>query len=271
MKSIENNKSLETARPAAAIVYGLLGGIFAFMVISIMLQPLRFDPVSVLGVALGGSVVTGFFLARERYLTSRIQALEDEGGRKASAAVGGRETFLRNAVAAFVRYDAVNFRILQASPGLLALTGRKGGEEVQERSMVDVLLTESSAFRKVSDAVRREGPEASFALECRRKDGQALPLVVSGFCPPGSSVVELALAQAGSGASNLLELEEKEGDLERFRRGMIRREFRILELKNEINTLCDELGKRRRYRIDSETRDALVEELMKEKQMAART
>ncbi len=230
-----------------------------------MLQPLDFGPSTVLGVALGGALVTGVFLVRERYLTGRLLSLNDERRHRIVRATSAREAFLRNSVAAFVRFDAVSFRVREASPGFLFLTGRGIDEDVVERSMVDVLLTESAGFRQVTDAIRREGPEANFELDCRRKDGRRVRLRVNGICRPGGNEVEMALVEMAVPMPEDEALKDKEGDLERFRQGMIRREFRILELKSEINSLCDEFEKPRRYRIDQDTRDVLVEELMREK------
>jgi hypothetical protein len=44
-------------------------------------------------------------------------------------------------------------------------------------------------------------------------------------------------------------------DLDRFRRGMYRRETRIIELKEEVNEILKEVGKKPRYGFDQKLRD----------------
>lgn len=266
----ENNAGAKREVSVSFWISGAVAAILSFAVISILLQPLETGPETVILMAACGALVVGTFVARERYLGARLRLLEDVKGEGKALEEAVRSRFFLQSVAAFARYDPVSFRVVSASPGLLTLAGYKAEESIVDKSMVDVLLTDSSTFRRVTDAMRREGSDSSFVLDCRRKNGRAMEVKVSGALSPDRSVIEAAFVEVTKFENNALELERTEGDLERFRLGMIRREFRILELKGEVNRLCDQLGTRRCYKIDGETHDLLVEQLLKEKEKAMR-
>ena len=72
--------------------------------------------------------------------------------------------------------------------------------------------------------------------------------VISGQYSPSDHIVEAAFfVHPVNNAERVAELGAAQKDLERFRKGMFRRETRILELKEEVNGIRREAGLPARY------------------------
>ena len=85
-------------------------------------------------------------------------------------------------------------------------------------------------------------------LELMSNEGFSTNAVISGQYFPDDHVVEAAFfVHPVNNAERIAELGAAQKDLERFRKGMFRRETRILELKEEVNEICREAGLPSRY------------------------
>ncbi|MDP4609700.1 MAG: hypothetical protein NWT02_00755 [Opitutales bacterium] len=70
-----------------------------------------------------------------------------------------------------------------------------------------------------------------------------------------SDRVEAAFFVSNLKVDEFEEIEQISDDLERFRKGMVRREERILELKAEVNELMAAAKESPRYRVDANSDD----------------
>jgi hypothetical protein len=79
-------------------------------------------------------------------------------------------------------------------------------------------------------------------------DGFSTNAVISGQYSPADHIVEAAFfVHPVNNAERVADLGAAQKDLERFRKGMFRRETRILELKEEVNGIRREAGLPARY------------------------
>ena len=85
-------------------------------------------------------------------------------------------------------------------------------------------------------------------LELMSTEGFSTNAVISGQYFPDDHVIEAAFfVHPINNAERMTELGVAQKDLERFRKGMFRRETRILELKEEVNEVRREAGLPTRY------------------------
>ena len=79
-------------------------------------------------------------------------------------------------------------------------------------------------------------------------EGFSTNAVISGQYFPDDHVIEAAFfVHPINNAERMADLGTAQKDLQRFRKGMFRRETRILELKEEVNEICREAGLPNRY------------------------
>jgi hypothetical protein len=69
-------------------------------------------------------------------------------------------------------------------------------------------------------------------------------------------LVEAAFFRIPRKTSKLANYERVMDDLERFKKGIVRRENRVLELKGEVNQLLKQARQSQRYQVDSMTDDS---------------
>jgi hypothetical protein len=105
----------------------------------------------------------------------------------------------------------------------------------------------------------------SITLACIDSEGRALNLLVNGWVLEEGSVVELVFVPDVGEVSSDHEFAERAEEMEVFRKMMMRRESRILELKSEVNQLMIELRRAPSYEIDSATTDKRIQELTQQK------
>lgn len=92
------------------------------------------------------------------------------------------------------------------------------------------------------------------ALRLRHRDGSWRDVVVTGknlLTNPAVAGVVLTARDVTANKKAARELQERLDELTRFNRAAIGRELRMIELKQEVNTLCVAAGQPPRYPVDS--------------------
>ena len=115
---------------------------------------------------------------------------------------------------------------------------------------LDVLLgVNSLKLESVVELIKQgESSVKELKLELMSAEGFSTNAVISGQYFPDDHVVEAAFfVHPVNNAERMAELGAAQKDLERFRKGMVRREPRILELKEEVNEICRDVGLPPRY------------------------
>jgi len=152
-------------------------------------------------------------------------------------------------------------RFVQVNSALCTITGR-GAEELRrldcrtlthpdDRAAADALLEELLAGRTVSAVVekryvRKDGVtiwvQNSLSLT---RDAAGAPLHIVLLC---QDITERRRAEQALAESHA-QLRAQADELARFNRAAVGRELRMIELKNEINALCERLGEQPRHRL----------------------
>ena len=88
-------------------------------------------------------------------------------------------------------------------------------------------------------------------LVCQQADGKPVQLLISGHYIPQLHLVEAVFFRLPR--KTLGDHERLIEDLERFKKGIVRREDRVLELKAQVNEILQQAGQPVRYQVDSNT------------------
>lgn len=237
-----------------SIVVGLISG----LAILVALNAVGLPGMEAGVFAVLSGFTTGAFVYRERSLTrsNDISLLEHR------AVVTRLEKHIQfyyeESLACLVYFDAVTLSIERVSPGLLQLLRVPVDIHVRGKSIVDLLRVSPSTIEAiVSDSKQGISREGSRTLQAEDAHGRQLMVEVTTKYYNESHMVEVAFFVAP--LDECEEVEEVEialKDLDRFRRGMYRRETRILELKEEMNQILKDAGKEPRYKFDQKTQDA---------------
>ena len=119
------------------------------------------------------------------------------------------------------------------------------GQNLEVLLGVNALMLES-VVELIKQGEEALGKEAK--LEIMSADGFRTNAVISGQYSPEDHIVEAAFfVDPVNNAERIADLGALQKDLERFRKGMFRRETRILELKEEVNEVRRNAGLPARY------------------------
>jgi hypothetical protein len=154
-----------------------------------------------------------------------------------------------HSMACLVRFDAGTLIVDRASPGFIKMLRMPMESELRGQSL-EVLLGVSSLKLESMVELIKEGEALGKEpkLEIMSADGFSTNAVISGKYSPGDHIVEAAFfVHPVNNAERVADLEAAQKDIERFRKGMFRRETRILELKEEVNGIRREAGLPARY------------------------
>jgi hypothetical protein len=235
--------------PLSAFILALFLGVFSSLAIATGL--ILIDAPSwgtYLFAALGG-VMTASFVWIERSLVFQIKEKELMLGIEVTRLQEFQDYLYSHSMACLVRFDAGTLMIERTSPGFIKMLRMPMESELRGQSL-EVLLGVSSLMLESMVELIKEG-EASGKepkLEIIRADGFSTNAVISGQYYPSDHIVEAAFfVHPVNNAERVAELGAAQKDLERFRKGMFRRETRILELKEEVNGIRREAGLPARY------------------------
>ena len=235
--------------PLSAFILALFLGVFSSLAIATGL--ILIDAPSwgtYLFAALGG-VMTASFVWIERSLVFQIKEKELMLGIEVTRLQEFQDYLYSHSMACLVRFDAGTLMIDRTSPGFIKML-RMPMESKLRGQNLEVLLGVSSLKLESMVELIKEG-EASGKepkLEIMSAGGFSTNAVISGQYSPGDHIVEAAFfVHPVNNAERVADLGAAQKDLERFRKGMFRRETRILELKEEVNGIRREAGLPARY------------------------
>ena len=235
--------------PFSAFVLALFLGVFSSLAIATGLIVIDAPAwVIYLFAALGG-VTTASFVWIERSLVFQIKEKELLLGFEVARRQEFQDYLYSHSMACLVRFDAGTLIIDRASPGFIKMLRMPMESELRGQSLDVLLGVNRLKLESVVELIKQGGALVKEPkLELMSAEGFSTNAVISGQYFPDDHVVEAAFfVHPINNAERMADLGAAQKDLQRFRKGMFRRETRILELKEEVNEICREAGLPTRY------------------------
>lgn len=209
-------------------------------------------------------VLGGFTMGAVLYREQNLIRSSEHARKSFSRALDKREQRLRNiydyASCCLVEFDAETHIIEKASLGFVNMLAIPLDGEVKGKSILDVLRVESKCLVDLLSEVK-SAPNGVMRRTIRIAVAGDSDLVCefAAIYYDGPGLIEIGLYhlpedRLDGNASNVSTRE----DFDRFRRGLYRRETRILELKEEVNKVLIEHDEKPRYKFDQRTNDSPV-------------
>ncbi len=243
------------ASPDLSLVSGFFTGVFACVSVSLVAIRMGVDSIQTIVFSLLGGFCAGAFVYRERSLVSRVERAEWQRLHEVGAIDARLEHLYYKSLASLVEFDAGTRIIRRASLGFFDLLGLRADVSLSGQHLEDVLGIEASRLETLVEQMKRGEMSVREELTCKHSNGKSIRLLISGNYLSGQHMIEAVFCLAAWQERDFLDLEQTQGDLERFRKGMVRREERILELKREVNELLAEAGDPVRYQVDQKSSD----------------
>jgi len=238
-----------------AIITGLLAGMALFFTLHTLGLPFLEAKV----FAILGGFTLGAFVYRERALTHSNYRMREQHSSEIARLEKRIQHFYDDSLVCLAYFDAGTLLIDKVSPGFLLLLSVPSELNLRGKSIVELLHISQSRMEAILSEAKREDSAANVhQLLAVDSLGSQLPLEVTLKYLSEAHMVEAAFFVS---PHNLIERKDVEDvdiahkDLDRFRRGMYRRETRILELKEEVNEILRATGREPRYRFDQKTQD----------------
>ena len=225
--------------------------------------PLRLAFLPAFCMSLG---VSWLFLRRRQSLR-KVQQGELVRAKEVEAVTRRVEHFYTTSPVAVVTLEVDSWTVQRASRGFASLLGMDPGTKLVGTWLAALLKAQTSQMDALEAHLSDSGASGPIPLTCFNAEGHALNVVVSGKMIGSAAQAELVFAPDPGQFLNDHELEERAEEMESFRKMMMRRENRILELKSEVNRLLAESRRAPRYEIDSDTVDNQIQKLMHQKQI----
>lgn len=166
---------------------------------------------------------------------------------------------------AVLTVEIVDWTVRRASRGFYNLLGMDLETKLVGTRLAALLKVKTAQMDALEAHLGDSSTSKSITLACIDSEGRALNLLVNGWVLEEGSVVELVFVPDVGEVSSDHEFAERAEEMEVFRKMMMRRESRILELKSEVNQLMIELRRAPTYEIDSATTDKRIQELTQQK------
>jgi PAS domain-containing protein len=237
-------------------VVGLIASLFSFAGLSLFFLRIGVERLETIVFALLSALTIGGFVCRERVLVNELATVKRTQAEQLRLEAERIDELYSNSVACLAIFDAGTLMIDRVSPGffdLLDISARKDlvGEHIEE-----VLGVDSSRFTSLVYQMKAGTMRIREEIVCKQADGKSVVLLVSGRYMPHLHLIEAAFFRVHRKAATLADYERVIDDLERFKKGIVRRESRVLELKGEVNQLLNQAGKPLRYQVDSTSDDS---------------
>ena len=240
----------------SAVLSGLFAGIALLFTLSTLGLP-RLEAVVFAGLS---GFTLGAFVYRERALTYSLDRRREEHRSEVARLEKRVHYYYEESLACLAYFDAGTLLTEKVSPGFLQLFRIPPDLEVRGKPIVDLLHVSASRIETILGEAKRETAKAkTFQVLAENAKGSQLPVEITLKYFKDTHMVEAAFLVAPFSADDHLEqVDVARKDLDRFRRGMYRRETRILELKEEINEILKESGREPRYKFDQKTQDTHI-------------
>jgi hypothetical protein len=154
-----------------------------------------------------------------------------------------------HSMACLVRFDAGTLIVDRASPGFIKMLRMPMESELRGQSLEVLLGGTTLKLESLVELIKKgDASDQELKLEIMGAGGLSTSAVISGQYSSSDHIVEAAFfVHPVNNAERVADLGAAQKDLERFRKGMFRRETRILELKEEVNGIRREAGLPARY------------------------
>ena len=235
--------------PFSAFILALFLGVFSSLAIATGLIVIDAPAWGIYLFAALGGVTTASFVWIERSLVFQIKEKELLLGLEVTRQQEFQDCLYSHSMACLVRFDAGTLIIDRASPGFIKMLRMPMESELRGQSLEVLLGVNSLKLESVVELIKQGGASVKEPkLELMSVEGFSTNAVISGQYFQDDHVVEAAFfVHPINNAERMADLGAAQKDLQRFRKGMFRRETRILELKEEVNEICREAGLPTRY------------------------
>ena len=235
--------------PFSAFILALFLGVFSSLAIATGLIVIDAPAWGIYLFAALGGVTAASFVWIERSLVFQIKEKELLLGIEVTRQQEFQDCLYSHSMACLVRFDAGTLIIDRASPGFIKMLRMPMESELRGQSLEVLLGVSSLKLESVVELIKQgEASAKEPKLELMSAEGFSTNAVISGQYFPDDHVVEAAFfVHPINNAERMADLGAAQKDLQRFRKGMFRRETRILELKEEVNEICREAGLPTRY------------------------
>ena len=235
--------------PFSAFILALFLGVFSSLAIATGLIVIDAPAWGIYLFAALGGVTAASFVWIERSLVFQIKEKELLLGLEVTRQQEFQDCLYSHSMACLVRFDAGTLIIDRASPGFIKMLRMPMESELRGQSLDALLGVNRLKLESVVEFIKQGGALVKEPkLELMSAEGFSTNAVISGQYFPDDHVVEAAFfVHPINNAERMADLGAAQKDLQRFRKGMFRRETRILELKEEVNEICREAGLPTRY------------------------
>ena len=247
--------------PLSAFILALMTGIFSSLSIAIVLIVIGVAVLEASVFAVLGGFTISCFVWIERSLTFQIKLKERMLAFEVARRLEAQNLIYSRSLACFVRFDAGTLIIDQASPGFIKMLRMPTDTELRGQRLEEVLGVNPLKLESVVESIKLgDSSVKQPKVEIFSVDGFATHALISGQYYSEEHIVEAAFfVPPIKNSERMADLEAAEKDLDRFRKGMFRRETRILELKEEVNSICKEASLPMRYQTDQSSDDSKLE------------
>ena len=235
--------------PISAFILALFLGVFSSLAIATGLIVIDAPSWGIYIFAILGGITVASFIWIERSLVFQIKEKEFMLGIEVGRRQELQDHLYSHSMACLVRFDAGTLIIDRASPGFIKMLRMPMESELRGQNLGELLGVSTLKLESVVELVKQAEPlgkEPRF--EIMSADGISTNAIMSGQYALEDHIVDAALfVHTVNNTERLADLVAAQKDLERFRKGMFRRETRILELKEEVNEIRREAGLPTRY------------------------
>ena len=245
-----------TSSPSYYYLVGVVAAIFTFAALCLVFSRIGVAPMETIIFASLSALLVGVFICRERTLVFDLAQEERKHASQLRLEVERIDELYVNSVACLVTFDAGTLLIDRVSPGFFDLLSISAKKELVGAPLEEVLGVDSTHLTSVVYQIKVGTIGVREEIICKRSDGKPVVLLITGRYIAHLHLVEAAFYRLPRKTAELGEYERVMDDLERFKKGILRREGRVLELKGEVNQLLKEAGQPVRYRVDSMTDDS---------------
>lgn len=261
------NPSKDSGIPLRSLFIALFSGMFSCVAIVTVLIVLGVHVLEALVFSGLGGFVISCFVWIERSLTSQIKEKDRLLGLEVASRLEIQNKLYSRSLACFVRFDAGTLIVDQASPGFIKMLRMPTDTVLRGQRLEEVIGVNPLKLESVVDAIKQgDSSIKQPKVEIMNADGFTSHAIISGHYIAEEHMIEAAFfVPPVKNAERVADLEAAQKDLDRFRRGMFRRETRILELKEEVNAICREAGIPPRYETDLSSDDSKLQLPMSER------
>lgn len=236
-------------------------GFLAFVLIKLLLIKFSLSSFEANLLAAIGACSMGLFLVRERYLCGELKATKGEYIKQISCLQQRVNAIETSQAICAVTVDMATLQLQRASSAFYDLCEVDAATDLSQLYLDTLLKIDANWLRHFLNGLNENLSEAEAAVQAVSPNGSALRLRISGRKYVDREGAELVLFNLPNSAEELSERQEILNELERYSKGMLRRETRILELKTEVNQLLTGAGQAVRYRVDSENQETTIDSI----------